>query len=186
MNTPAKAAYGPLSYTSYDSPLGTLYAAMDGPALIALTFCSTADSLKSRLERRSGSSLTLRCDSLPFTPLLRELDRYFSGRPVDFPVTLKVFGSDFDRSVWRAIAEIPRGSLRSYAFIASKIGRPRACRAVAGACARNVIPIVIPCHRVVRSDGSLGGWSGGGGLEVKEKLLTLEGVILKRGGVVLP
>ncbi len=116
--------------------------------------------------------------------LFRLLESYFTGHAPDFhTVQVKVFGTDFDRSVWESIREIPRGTVRSYAEIALAIGRPRAFRAVAGACGRNMIPVVIPCHRVVRTDGSLGGWSGGGGAAIKEGLLAMEGLALKRGKV---
>ena len=81
-------------------------------------------------------------------------------------------GTAFQKSVWKAIATIPRGETRSYAWLAKKIGRPRAVRAVANACGANPLPVIIPCHRVIASDGSLGGFSGG--LDLKKRLLALE------------
>ena len=82
-------------------------------------------------------------------------------------------GTPFQRAVWRAISSIPPGETRSYAWVARKAGRPRAIRAAANACGANPLPIIIPCHRVVSSDGSLGGFSSG--LAIKRKLLALEG-----------
>jgi len=82
-------------------------------------------------------------------------------------------GTAFQRSVWKAISSIPRGETRSYAWVARKAGRPRAARAAANACGANPVPIIIPCHRVIASDGSLGGFSPGPA--VKRKLLALEG-----------
>lgn len=76
--------------------------------------------------------------------------------------------------MWRALLKIPRGETRSYAWVARQIGKPRATRAVGAACGANPVPIVVPCHRVIASDGSLGGF--GGGLAWKRKLLRLEGV----------
>ena len=82
-------------------------------------------------------------------------------------------GTPFQRDVWRALLEIPRGETRSYRWVAERVGRPRAVRAVGQAVGANPLPIVVPCHRVVRSDGSLGGF--GGGLAMKKRLLNLEG-----------
>ena len=82
-------------------------------------------------------------------------------------------GTPFQRRVWKAIASIPWGEVRSYAWVARKAGRPRAVRAAAAACGANPVPVVVPCHRVVASDGAIGGFSGG--LAIKKKLLKLEG-----------
>ena len=118
----------------------------------------------------------------PFTPeteLLKRtkdiLDRYFNGESVDFrdlPVKIES-GTDFQNSVWDAIHQIPHGEVRSYKWIAEQIGRPKAVRAVGNATGSNPITIIIPCHRVIGSNGNLGGY--GGGLERKRQLLTLEG-----------
>ena len=83
-------------------------------------------------------------------------------------------GTDFERSVWHQLQKIPRGETKSYKEIAIAIGNPNSSRAVANACAKNPKPIEIPCHRVIRSDGSLGGYSGAGGIETKRKLLLDE------------
>ena len=86
-------------------------------------------------------------------------------------------GTEFQRSVWEQLLAIPRGETRTYKQIAEAIGRPRSSRAVANACGSNPLPIRVPCHRAVRSDGSLGGYSGEGGIGTKEKLLREEGVL---------
>ncbi len=166
----------PMSFASYNSPFGTIYAAMQGTSLIAMSFCARADELRNLLERRFGDSLTLCLDSSALEPLFTLLERYFAGHVVEFNLPVKLYGTVFQQSVWKAVSEIPRGHVDTYAAIASKIGRRRACRAVATACGRNMVPVIIPCHRVVSSSGSTGGWSGGGGLSVKEGLLRLEGV----------
>lgn len=105
--------------------------------------------------------------------LARQLQAYLAGRPVRFRFRLDPSaGTAFQQQVWRALLKIPRGQTRSYAWVARQIGRPRAVRAVANACGANPAPILVPCHRVIASDGSLGGF--GGGLAMKKKLLALE------------
>ncbi len=116
---------------------------------------------------------------IPQTELLKQvkdiLDRYFDGKSVDFqeiPIEIE-FGTEFQNLVWDTIHQIPHGEVRSYKWIAEQIGRPKAVRAVGTATGSNPITIIIPCHRVVRSNGGLGGY--GGGLERKRQLLKLEG-----------
>jgi len=110
--------------------------------------------------------------------LSRDLSSYLEGKPVDFSV-YKVepeTGTVFQHKVWRAMRKIPYGRTRPYGWIAKKIGKPGAARAVGNACGSNPLPIIQPCHRVVASGGRLGGFSAG--LELKRKLLALEGVVL--------
>jgi methylated-DNA-[protein]-cysteine S-methyltransferase len=110
------------------------------------------------------------------TPLLRrardQLQDYFDGKRLTFDLPLAPHGSDFQKRVWAALCAIPPGETRSYADIASAIGS--APRAVGGANGANPIPIILPCHRVVAADGSLGGYSGGDGPATKRFLLDLE------------
>ena len=104
----------------------------------------------------------------------RQLQSFAAGNPVRFNCRLDLSaGTSFQQKVWRALLTIPRGETRSYAWVAKKIGKPRATRAVGAACGANPVPIIVPCHRVIASDGSLGGF--GGGLALKKRLLTLEG-----------
>ena len=103
------------------------------------------------------------------------LDRYFAGKPLDvseIPIQIDG-GTPFQNSVWKTIQQIPYGKLGSYKWIAAQIGKPKAVRAVGNAVGANPISILIPCHRVIRSNGNLGGY--GGGLERKRQLLALEG-----------
>ncbi len=108
--------------------------------------------------------------------LTDKLRRYFEGREVTFdePLDPQV-GTDFQRRVWAAARAIPRGKTRTYGQVARMAGSPRAARAVGQAMARNPRPIVVPCHRVVGSDGSLTGY--GGGVEMKRRMLEMEGAI---------
>ena len=116
---------------------------------------------------------------IPQTELLGRtkdlLDRYFDGESVDFrdiPVKIEI-GTEFQNSVWNTIHQIPHGEVRSYKWIAEQIRRPKAVRAVGNATGSNPITIIVPCHRVIGSNGNLGGY--GGGLDRKRQLLTLEG-----------
>ena len=91
---------------------------------------------------------------------------------------MKLIGTPFQIKVWKEIAKIPKGKTKTYKEIAIKIGHPNNARAVANACGKNPYPLIIPCHRVIRSDGSLGGYSGKGGLKTKRFLLKKEGIKL--------
>jgi methylated-DNA-[protein]-cysteine S-methyltransferase len=107
-----------------------------------------------------------------FREAARQLEAYFSGRLESFDLKLAPEGTDFQKSVWKALCEIPYGETRTYKEIAVSIGKPRAYRAVGLANNRNPIAIIIPCHRVIGSDGKLTGYASG--LDVKEFLLKLE------------
>ena len=91
---------------------------------------------------------------------------------------MKLKGTNFQLKVWRFLMKIPKGSVKTYAQVAKGIGKPLAIRAVANAVGKNPYPNKIPCHRVIRSDGRLGGYSAKGGVKVKKKLLKKEGIIL--------
>lgn len=114
------------------------------------------------------------------TPLLREaraqLDAYFAGRLKEFSLPLAPEGTLFQQNVWKQLLRIPYGETRAYAEIATWAGNPKACRAVGMANNRNPLPIFIPCHRVVGTNGALTGYAGG--LDIKLKLLQLEGIWL--------
>ncbi len=114
------------------------------------------------------------------TPLLREaarqLNAYFAGGLRDFDLPLAPKGTSFDLQLWQAMAEIPYGRTKTYGELAALIGGT--ARAVGGACGRNPLPILLPCHRVLATGGGLGGYSGSGGIETKRRLLLLEGALL--------
>jgi methylated-DNA-[protein]-cysteine S-methyltransferase len=110
-----------------------------------------------------------------FGDLPHRLRRYLEGEPVDFPDKMDLAeASRFQQNVWHIVRTIPYGETRSYGWVADELGLPKAARGVGQAMARNPLPIIIPCHRVISSDGSLGGY--GGGVEIKELLLRLEQV----------
>jgi len=104
----------------------------------------------------------------------QELREYFAGRRRTFTVKLDLEGTEFQRKAWDAMRKIPFGETISYGDQARKVGKPKAYRAVGSANGKNPIPIIVPCHRVLASDGSLGGYSLG--LSMKRRLLALEGV----------
>ena len=112
----------------------------------------------------------------PFVPVLKQLEDYFAGKLRKFRVKLALQGTGFQLSVWDALTRIPFGETTSYGAIASRIGAPRASRAVGAANGQNPISIIAPCHRVIGSDGDLTGY--GGGLWRKEWLLKHEGALL--------
>jgi methylated-DNA-[protein]-cysteine S-methyltransferase len=164
-----------VAYASADSPFGTLLLARTPRGVVRIGLPNQdEDSLLQDLATRVSPRVLeapARLDDLR-----RELDLYFEGRLRDFDLTLDwSLSRDFRRRALRAIARIPYGETRSYAQIAASAGNERAVRAAGTACGTNPIPIVVPCHRVLRSGGALGGY--GGGLEMKESLLTLEGVL---------
>lgn len=108
----------------------------------------------------------------------QELYQYFNGSLKKFTIPLRLFGTEFQRRVWRALLDVPYGRCVSYKDIASAIGDPKAVRAVGGANNRNPIAIIVPCHRVIGADGRMVGY--GGGLSIKESLLALEGTSMKK------
>lgn len=135
------------------------------------------------IEEEDGAVVAIRWgDGVPSngSPLLaeaaRQLDAYFAGRLTEFDLPLAPAGSRFEQRVWAAMQTIPYGQTRCYGDLAHTVGS--APRAVGGACGKNPIPIVIPCHRVLAKTG-LGGYSGEGGLATKERLLLLEGALRK-------
>jgi methylated-DNA-[protein]-cysteine S-methyltransferase len=103
---------------------------------------------------------------------IQQLSEYFTGKRTSFELPLSTPGTEFQKKVWEALQQIPYGKTISYAQLAQAVGNPKACRAVGSANGKNPVAIVIPCHRVIASDGTLGGYAYG--LEVKKELLELE------------
>lgn len=146
--------------------------------LLALEFDARAPGQQSirsnpRHIREENGSMCWEESRSEMLPYARELEQYFAGRRREFRFPLDLRGTDFQVACWRALQAIPYGETRSYADIARVVGKPHAFRAVGMANNRNPLAIVVPCHRVIASDGTLCGY--GGGLEVKRKLLELEG-----------
>jgi methylated-DNA-[protein]-cysteine S-methyltransferase len=148
--------------TIYDSPVGPLTLASNGEALIQLEFENPKHPLP---------GYPLGADKV-LDQARRELDSYFAGRLRVFKVKVAPSGTPFQKKVWQALLTIPYGATRTYGQQAAAIGRPKASRAVGAANGRNPVAIIIPCHRVIGSNGSLTGF--GGGMERKQILLELE------------
>ncbi len=149
-----------MAHLSMNSPLGPLTLFEEDGAIVALEWG--------------------RADDAEPTPLLEEtqaqLNAYFDGTRKEFNLPLRPAGSTFQRAVWDQLARIPFGRAKSYGDIAKTLSS--ASRAIGGACGKNPIPIIIPCHRVVGKDGKLTGYSGGDGVRSKKALLDLEGYSL--------
>lgn len=162
---------GEVVYARLDSPIGDLTLVADDAALLAVHFAGAVEPAEGAWGSRAH---------LATHPVLgaaaAQLAEYFAGEREDFDLPLRPGGTEFQRAAWAALLAIPFGETRSYAAQAALLGRPTAVRAVGGANNRNPLPIVIPCHRVLGSSGSLTGYAGG--LDVKERLLRLEGVLL--------
>lgn len=141
--------------------------------LVHLGFYRNLESLMENVRKKFGM-ISLNIDE--FGDLTELLERYFSGQRVklDYPIILN--GTEFQLRVWMKVKEIPYGEVRSYEWVARNIGKKKAARAVGNALNRNPIALIIPCHRVVRKNGDIGGF--GYGVEVKRKLLSIEGVKL--------
>jgi len=148
-----------------ESPVGRLALEADGDALAAVRWASPGE--------RARAAKT--------PPILKQarhqLERYFAGRLKTFDLRLAARGTDFQKRVWKMMSDIPYGETATYGGMAMALGSGP--RAVGMACGRNPLPIVVPCHRVLGSGGSEGGYSGGQGLKTKHKLLALEGVVLR-------
>ena len=157
-------------YYYYNSPFGRLLLAGDGIHLSLLGFPAGAMA-----RQHLGDWVE---SPKPFKEAVSQLESYFVGELKEFKLRLDVNGTDFQRNVWSALATIPYGQTWTYGQLAKHIGKPKASRAVGAANGANPLPIIIPCHRVVAAGGKLGGF--GGGLEMKNSLLTLESKFFKQ------
>jgi O-6-methylguanine DNA methyltransferase len=164
-------------YARIDSPIGPLFVAWNGLGVSAVEAAANDVAFEAAHEARTGRR-TIRADQLP-AALERAIRRRLGGdRRVRIDLDLRGH-TDFERDVWEKALEIPRGEVRPYGWIAAEIGRPKAVRAVGTALGHNPVPLIVPCHRVVRSDGMLGQYSLGGP-ENKRTVLADEGVDLAR------
>ena len=160
-------------YDRFDAPIGRLWAATTTKGLCKVSLTDNKEEFLANLNEAFDGRLKRGRE--PFTDLFHRFEVYFRGEPTSFSnLPMDVRGTDFQRGVWRAVAGIPYGRLSTYREIAVRVGRPRAYRAVGNAVGKNPLLIVVPCHRVIRSNGSLGGF--GGRIEIKKYLLKLEGL----------
>lgn len=163
------------SWDLVDTPAGRVVVAWNGRGVTVVDLAGDHDAMERRHLATTGRPLAP-ASPLP-SPWRRAIERRLAGdRRARVPLDLRG-RTTFERSVWEKALEIPAGEVRPYGWVAAEIGHPRAVRAVGSALGHNPVPLVVPCHRVVRSDGSIGEYSLGGA-SVKRRLLTAEGVDL--------
>ena len=149
----------PNCYGIFDSPLGTLYLEFSGKFLTGISF-------------KKPSAIPFKESAAPES-FKKELVSFFNGTGTGFNQEIKfLIGTDFEKKVWNSLKEIPFGETRTYKWVAEKVGNLSAARAVGRALSKNPVPIIIPCHRVIESDGSIGGYSAG--VDIKRRLLDME------------
>jgi len=163
-----------ISTIRFDSPLGRMLATAEDDSLTGLYF------IGQRYFPEGADDWRENADAQPFPALRRQLEEYFAGTRQSFELPLKPAGkrgTPFQRAVWDAIAAVPFGVTTTYAALAARCGRPPAARASGAATGRNPISLVIPCHRIVGSNGALTGYAGG--LERKRALLAFESAVAR-------
>jgi methylated-DNA-[protein]-cysteine S-methyltransferase len=145
-------------YDTFESPIGTIFLIFSGKVLREIDFKKPAELLRKSIAPPSFKN---------------ELREYFVNGKDEFIQKVDLTGgTEFEKKVWLALKEIPFGETRTYKWLAEKVGKPKASRAVGQALSKNPLPIIFPCHRIIESDGSLGGYSGG--VDVKRRLLDME------------
>lgn len=154
-------------YSTLDTPIGELMLSGNARALTEISFP------EGKMQRQPEAGW--KHAKAPFAKAVDQLTAYFAGELRTFDVELDANGTPFQHEVWNALMAIPYGATTSYGELAASIGRPKASRAVGAANGRNPLPIIVPCHRVIGANGSLTGF--GGGMAVKQWLLTLEGAL---------
>ena len=174
-----------LHSTMVMSPVGPLFLAASDRGLVALEFDARLPGqqtirpnprdLRAEHRRDKAKAVQFEKSEDAMRPYVQQLAEYFAVERREFSFALDLRGTDFQLACWRALLAIPYGETRTYGDIARAVGRPHGFRAVGMANNRNPVAIVVPCHRVIASDGTLCGY--GGGLDVKRKLLELEGAL---------
>ena len=167
--TPTITAAGttPAFLRRVDSPLGRILVASDGESVTMLAI--ERDGILDFDEQPE-------CTAPVLELAVSQLDEYFAGTRTDFEVPVAVFGTDFQKSVWKQLTLLPFGTVASYGEIGHATGRPTAGRAVGGAVGANPVPIIVPCHRVLATNGRITGFSAGNGIATKAWLLDHEGI----------
>ncbi|HLN06289.1 MAG TPA: methylated-DNA--[protein]-cysteine S-methyltransferase [Acidimicrobiales bacterium] len=174
-DAPQASPAGKTTYrTTYRAPVGEILLVADSTGLLELHLPGSFDALEKGDRAEPGTCAAL-------DEAVNQLEAYFAGDLTTFDLMLAPKGTAFQRQVWWALADIPFAKTESYGSVAARIGNPRASRAVGMANNKNPLPIVLPCHRVIGSNGGLVGY--GGGLWMKEWLLNHEAAVAERNGV---
>lgn len=162
-----------LNYAVMDSSIGRLLLVASAKGLCALRWLDRekVDDLLDEVSRQHGAA-HVREDAKSLKPLAKQIEAVIAGKLPAWKVPLDLRGTEFQKRVWKELARVPWGKTYSYSELAAKVGAPRAVRAVASACARNPVGIVVPCHRILRKGGGLGGYYWG--LDRKRQLLKRE------------
>jgi len=156
------------------TPVGDLIVAVSEHGVIALRFGDADGAFRLNLQDKFG--VRVRRDPEKVAGVLEQLTEYFEGSRSQFDLNFDLDTlTPFQKEVLEALQQVPKGSYVTYRELAERVGKPKASRAVGQALGRNPIPILIPCHRVIATDGSLGGYSGAGGVATKRELLEFEG-----------
>ncbi|MGG4497586.1 methylated-DNA--[protein]-cysteine S-methyltransferase [Brevibacillus reuszeri] len=163
-----------LGYTTMESPIGPLVLASTEEGLCYIEFADEEYDLETlhRWCKKTFLGISPERDDAINETAKMQINEYFAGERQKFDLPIVLYGTPFQKTVWNELKNIPYGETRSYKDIALAIGASKAVRAIGGANNRNPIPIIIPCHRVIGSNGAMVGY--GGGLSIKEHLLTLE------------
>lgn len=171
MRAPGTMIKDRVTYAVTDTALGQILVARTTRGICAILFGSDTGALARDLATQIPNA-ELVADEIALSQTLNEVRDFVEAPFGTFDAPLDIGGTLFQQQVWQALREIPAGTTASYADVAAHIGRPEAVRAVANACAANVLAVAIPCHRVVRNDGSLSGYRWG--VERKRELLRME------------
>ena len=159
----------------YSSPIGELVVEAKGGVVSALSI----GGVSGKSDGKSDGEVNTEALNAPFLTLFKLFDEYFRGELMDFSgVEVAFKGTPFQRRVWQGLRTIPYGETVTYGELAAEVGVLGGARAVGSACAKNPLPIIVPCHRVLGAGGALGGYSAGTGVELKRWLLKLEGLII--------
>ena len=162
-----------LTYTTFETATGWVGIVDSPKGIMRITTgqASSRDALNALGAKANGAAYSPN----EFQDITERFQKYFRGEPVSFPDEIDLSdATPFQRRIWQAARTIPYGETRSYGWVARQAGNPKAARAVGQAMNRNPLSILMPCHRVVASDGGIGGF--GGGIEMKQRLLRMEGV----------
>ena len=162
-----------IHYGYYDASFALVGFVGSAEGLIHLGFYQNLKDFMGNVRKRFGR---ISLDIEEFGDLIELLERYFSGQRVELNYPIILNGTEFQLRVWMKVKEIPYGEVRSYEWVARSIGKRKAARAVGNALRSNPVALIIPCHRVVRKNGDIGGF--GCGVEIKRKLLSIEGIKL--------